>query len=242
MNLDQQLSEYVNKEQIPLYGIASASGFEYAQPGLHPKDLMPTCQSAIVFGTSFIEYPLNVRAKHKADDSWWEHNRPVDQQIGDWRGDLVNLLDKHGLGAANFGGYKPQSEPSLSYRLAQIEAGVGVFGRFGVCLNPDLGCYYKVGVLLTDAVLTPSDKNALSDFNPCEGCHECADVCPVKGIDASKPPGAGYNRDLCVRFILKMKERHGMDTKICSRCFSVCPWGAGRFKELIEAEVVIADD
>lgn len=230
MELNDQLQEYVQNEQIPLFGIASAGGFEQALPGLHPKDLMPSCQSVIVFGLSFIEHPMRVEEKtHIAKDSWWDNNRLIDKQIGDWRADLVNILDKHGEGAANFGGYRPIPEPALSYRLAQFEAGVGVFGRFGVCINPELGCYYKVGVLLTDAMLTPTGKDALSDFMPCEGCRECADVCPVKAIDAAKPPESGYNRDLCVRFLMKMKERHGFDTKICSRCFSVCPWGAGRF-------------
>ena len=230
MDLDDLLAEYVQSEHIPLFGIANASGFEHALPGWHPRELMPRCESVILFGHAFIEHPLRIEEKtHRANDSWWEVNEPVDDEVNAWRAGLVNLLDMHGLAAANFGGYGPRSEPSLSYRLAQYEAGMGVFGRFGVCVNPELGCYYRVGVLLTDATLAPTDRDALSDFSPCEGCSACAEVCPVRAIDASQAPERGYDRDLCVRFILQMKERSGQEAKYCGRCFGVCPWGVGRF-------------
>jgi epoxyqueuosine reductase QueG len=232
MDLEKLLHEYVHEQQIPIFGVASVNGFHQALPGYHPKDFMPRCESVVVIGLPFIEHPLLVEEKtHRANTSWWETNQAVVDQTGAWRADILNLLDQHGLGAANFGGYGANPEPNLSYRLAQFEAGLGVFGRFGVCINPEYGCYYRAAVLLTDAVLSPSDRDSLSDFSPCEDCRECADVCPVRAIDVSQPPESGYNRDLCFRFIHKLKERRGTDFYYCSRCFSVCPWGVGRFSQ-----------
>ena len=226
MDIDSALARFVQERQIPIFGIASADGFEYALPGQSPKELMPRCRSVVIFGRPFAEHhPYVVDKKHIANDSWWEVNETVFREVAKWRGEIINLFDEFGLATANFGGYGPTSEPTFSYRLAQYEAGICVFGRFGVCLNPDFGCYYKVGVLLTNALLIPSDKARLSNFSPCEDCRICADVCPVRAIDTSKAPAMGYNRDLCSRFTLKMKERHGEDAKICARCFSVCPWG-----------------
>ena len=214
MDIDSALARFVQERQIPIFGIASADGFEYALPGQSPKELMPRCRSVICVEPK----------KHIANDSWWEVNETVFREVAKWRGEIINLFDEFGLATANFGGYGPTSEPTFSYRLAQYEAGIGVYGRFGVCLNPDFGCYYKVGVLLTDAALIPSDKARLEKFSPCVECRICADICPVQAIDPSKAPTMGYNRDLCSRFILKMKERHGANAKICARCFSVCPW------------------
>jgi epoxyqueuosine reductase QueG len=226
VNIDDILASFVQERKIPIYGIANADGFEYALPGWKPKELMPRCRSVIIFGRPFVEHtPYVVEKKHIANDSWWEANEAVFREVAKWRGEIINLFDEFGLATANFGGYGPTSEPTFSFRLAQYEAAIGVYGRFGVCLNPDFGCYYKVGVLLTDAKLIPSDKAQLEDFSPCKDCRKCAEVCPVRAIDPSKAPAVGYDRDLCSRFILKMKERHGDDAKICARCFSVCPWG-----------------
>lgn len=187
---------------------------------------MPRCRSVIIFGRPFVGHiPYVVGDKHIAEDAWWEANKIVFRDLAIWRGDIINLLDEFGLATTNIGGHGPTSEPTFSYRLAQHEAGVGVYGRFGVCLNLEFGCYYKVSALLTDADLSPSNKLKVKNFSPCLNCTSCAEVCPVRAIDPSLHPAEGYNRDLCTRFILKMKERHGHETKICARCFSVCPWG-----------------
>jgi epoxyqueuosine reductase QueG len=144
----------------------------------------------------------------------------------------VSLFDQYGLAAANVGGYGPRLEATFSYRLAQYEAGIGVYGRFGVCLSPEFGCAYTVGVLLTDAKLPSSGRSRLEGFSPCRDCRQCADACPVRAIDPAAAPAEGYDRDLCSRFVLKMKERHGEDARICARCFSVCPWGTAKTNRL----------
>jgi epoxyqueuosine reductase QueG len=226
VSIDSILSEFVEERQISIFGITSADGYEHALPGWSPKEMMPRCKSVIIFGRPFVgEQPYVVEEKHLVNESWWEANDVVSHEIAQWRGELINLLDEFGIGTANFGGYGTTTEPTFSYRLAQYEAGIGVYGRFGVCLNPDFGCYYKVSVLLTEAGLIPTDNTKLGDFSPCESCKKCAEVCPVYAIDPVKDPAEGYNRDLCSKFILTMKRKHGEAAKICARCFSVCPWG-----------------
>jgi epoxyqueuosine reductase QueG len=236
VDMNSVLQEFVQESAIPIFGIAGAGGFEHARPGWHPKELMPRCNSVVVFGRPFVPYPYNVDQKtHMIDGSWFDVNEPVYRTVAEWRGELVNLFDNFGLGVASFGGFWISSEPTFSYRLAQHEAVVGVFGRFGVCLNPDFGCNYLVGVLLTEAELTPSDRDALIGFEPCAGCTLCAEVCPIKAIDGSRAPAEGYNMELCFRFLLTLRQRHVQDpiyryeeVKFCGRCFSVCPWATDK--------------
>jgi epoxyqueuosine reductase QueG len=234
VDVDRVWTAFVRQRQIPIFGVASADGFAQALPGWHPRQLMPRCQSVLVLGRPFVAHPLQVDEKtHLANSSWWEANEPVYRGVARWRSELIDLFDGFGLGAANFGGFRLTSEPTFSYRLAQYEAGLAVFGRFGVCLNPDFGCHYYVGVLLTEAGLTPSGKDRLAGFDPCRDCGLCAEVCPVKAIDASRPPAEGYHRELCAKFVLKIKQRYAaagghQDVKVCSRCFIVCPWAKGR--------------
>ena len=228
-DLDDVLAEFIESRPIPIYGVADPQGFAHALPGWHPRELMSKCESVIVIGHPFFEYPLYIKDRtHIADDSWWDANRIVYNQVKSWRRELLTLLDELGWGVASFGTFRPVIRPTLSYRLAQVEAGVGVYGRSGFCINPDHGAYYYVKAVLTEAKLTPTDRTRLNGFEPCQGCSECSQVCPVRAIDTSKEPGAGYDRELCMRFVLKMSERSGIGAKTCGRCYRACPWSMGR--------------
>jgi epoxyqueuosine reductase len=228
MNLDDAVNSFVEERMIPIFGIASAEGFADALPGWHPKDLMPNCESVVVFGHPLFQYPLYMEEQtYIANQSWWDANKIVDRQIATWKGELFALLDDCRCGVACFGKFRPTVFPTFSYRLAQVEAGVAVYGRAGACIHPDYGCYYRVGVLLTEAKLTPGNRSHLDGFDPCQGCSECAKICPIKAIDPTKEPGAGYDGARCMRFVINMSERRG-NSKICGQCFSVCPWSMGR--------------
>lgn len=229
MNLDPAIAEFVEKNNIPIFGIASAQDFTDALPGWHPKELMPKCESVIVMGHPLFEHPLYMQeGTYIANRSWWDTQRAVSKQLTAWKGELFALLDSYGLGVASFGVFMRRTLPTFSYRLAQVEAGFGVYGRAGACINPEYGCYYRVGVLLAEAKLTQTNGTHLEGFNPCEGCSECVQVCPIKAIDGSKEPGAGYDRERCARFVLSMSERSGIGAYICSQCYSMCPWSMGR--------------
>ena len=78
VDMDGVLQEFVGETGSPIFGIASADGFEYALPGWHPKQLMPRCKSVVVFGRPFVEHPWNVDEKtHIIDQSWFAVNKPV---------------------------------------------------------------------------------------------------------------------------------------------------------------------
>lgn len=229
MDLDGALAEFVEARDIPIFGVASAQGFTDALPGWHPKELMPKCESVVVLGQRLFQHPLHMEERtFIANRSWWDTQRAVSRQIAAWKSELFGLLDGCGLGVASFGVFRFTTLPTFSYRLAQVEAGIAVYGRAGACINPDYGCYYRVGVLLTWAKLLPTDRGQLEGFDPCEGCSKCAEVCPIGAIDVSRKPGAGYDRERCARFIFAMSERSGTRAYICCQCYSLCPWSMGR--------------
>ena len=177
MNLDAAIAEFVEKNNISIFGLASAQDFTDALPGWHPKELMPKCESVIVMGHPLFEHPLYMQeGTYIANQSWWDTQRAVSKQLTAWKGELFALLDSYGLGVASFGVFIRRTLPTFSYRLAQVEAGVGVYGRAGACINPEYGCYYRVGVLLAEAKLTQTNGTHLEGFNPCEGCSECVQV------------------------------------------------------------------
>lgn len=138
MNVQNEIDQYIDKVNIPIFAITTAKDFEHALPGWQPMDLMPDAKSMLIFGRSFIEYPRSVDEKtHIADETWWTENIEVFNQIADWRGEIITILDNFGFGAANFGGFWLTTEPTFSYRLVMDRAGIGVYGRFGVCIHPE---------------------------------------------------------------------------------------------------------
>jgi ferredoxin len=189
MIVNDQIERYIIESDIPIFAVTDGKNFEHALPGWQPKDLMPSGKSIRIFGLPFIEHPRTVDEKtHLANESWWIENVEIFEQIANWRGDIVNILDDFGFGAANFGGFWLTTEPTFSYRLLIDRAGLGVYGRFGICIHPEYGCYFHLGVLLTNAELPPTERPDLSNFNPCEDCTLCAEVCPVRAIDKTKSP------------------------------------------------------
>ena len=229
VDLDDALAGFVEDRAIQIFGVASARGFAGALPGWHPKDLIPKCESVIVLGHPLHPHPLQMEeGTYIATRSWWDTQRPLSRRIDAWKADLFGLLDRRGLGVASFGVFRVTTQPTFSYRLAQVEAGIGVYGRAGACINPDYGSYYRVGVLLTEAELAPTSRDHLDGFEPCAGCSVCADLCPIHAIDATKEPGRGYDRERCARFIFAMSERTGTREYICAQCYSQCPWSMGR--------------
>ena len=229
MDLDGAVAEFVRSRKIPIFGVADAQGFADALPGWHPKQLMPKCESVVVLGHPLLQHPLHMEERtYIVNRSWFDVQRLISRQIDTWKGELFGLLDGYGLGVASFGVFRPTTLPTFSYRLAQVEAGVGVYGRAGACIRPDYGSYYRVAVLLTEAKLTPTDRTRLDGFHPCKGCSECGQGCPIGAIDVSNEPGAGYDRERCARFVFAMSEQSGTRAYICGQCYSLCPWSMGR--------------
>ncbi len=227
MELIAALRLLIEQEGVPIFGIADAAGFQKAQPDWHPQRLMPRARRAVVFGRPFVGPRLVVDEQtNLSSGGYWKANEPVMAGIARLRGGILNLLDGFGVAACNFGGFSAELAPTFSYRLAQHEAGVGVYGRFGVCLNPTYGCYYTTGVLLTDAELPVTPRHPLDGFFPCRECSRCAQVCPVNAIDPRAAPESGYDREKCLRYIRGLKRKYGTEAKACARCFAVCPWSS----------------
>jgi len=226
MELTEALESLIAREGVPLFGVADTAGFQHALPDWHPRRLVPTAKRALVFGRPFVGPRLVVDDRtNLSNESYWKANEPVLGEIARLRSKIVDLLDSFGFAACNFGGFRSDFASTFSYRLAQHEAGLGVYGHFGVCINPTFGCYYTVGVLLTDAVIPVTDRTQLEGFQPCSRCSLCAEACPPKAIDPGKQPEIGYDRDKCIRYIRALKKKHVIEAKACSRFFSVCPWG-----------------
>jgi epoxyqueuosine reductase QueG len=211
-------------------------GFEHAEEGRHPLDLWKDCQSVIAFAVAMppeseLTYvgpyspstdSTTMRFKPSFDCAVERLAHLFVATIAFWG---ATFLQESGWNVALSASGLPGllSEPTTQSKLCAYESGLGVYGRSGLILHPELGNRMSIGIILTDAVLEPDPRPA--DFEPCRGCDLCLRMCPARAFDPTKSYPHSWSREKCAS---KTAEIAAKGLK-CNNCFVVCP--AGKLKD-----------
>lgn len=220
-------------KQVGAYDVRIAdprAGFEHALRDQHPLRLWPACKSVVVFAVAMSPAANNTYAGPRAS---WEKERnvgpvPPDIESPDYAMDRLSRLfvasiTMKGVAFLYSRGYTV-SFANPQAKLCAFEAGLGVYGRSGLILHPELGNRMSIGTILTDAELRPD--TPLQGFEPCTNCDLCIRKCPAHAFDPDKQYPDSWSRSKCLSKRTRIAER-GL---YCHNCFAVCP--AGRLSDM----------
>jgi len=108
--------------------------------------------------------------------------------------------------------------------LVAVDAGLGVIGRMGLLMTPDLGPRVRIAVVSTSMPLIQSPSNPdRTTLHFCDLCKKCADNCPVAAI----PRGPQTKTEDLSRWQISSEKCYHFWTisgTDCGRCMTVCPY------------------
>ena len=114
----------------------------------------------------------------------------------------------------------------VPHKTVAVRAGLGWIGKSCLLVTPEYGGAVRISSLLTDAPLPCAEPVTASR---CGSCTLCAASCPAGALTGTLwQPGiereALFSYAPCEKTQHKlMRERTGLDSDLCGRCFAVCP-------------------
>jgi epoxyqueuosine reductase len=133
--------------------------------------------------------------------------------------------------------------PVLERDLAR-RAGLGWFGKNTMLINPTVGSFFFIGVLLLELDLTP---DAPFEAERCGTCTRCLEACPTEAL---LEPGV-LDARRCISYLtIELKGaippelRAGIGDRLygCDVCQDVCPWNAKFATRLSDDSPYLARD
>lgn len=122
------------------------------------------------------------------------------------------------------------SAPVLERRWAE-RAGLGWIGRNKMLINPELGSFCFIGVLMINEELDYDEPTR----NRCGTCRKCLDACPTSALTENR----GLIATQCISY-QTIEKKGEIDNAIrpqlsgwiygCDICNDVCPWNKSRAK------------
>ena len=191
-----------------------------------PRKIFPGAKSVVVTLTNYFHGAAQTPAR-VAQYAWSSDYHDV---LGDRLEQLAAAIRELVPGAATR--CYVDAGPVPERELAQL-AGLGWIGKNMMLINPEIGSFTFIGVVLTDAELDP---DAPFDVDRCGTCTRCLDACPTHAFVGPRDLDARA----CISYLTiehrgdfteQQRSQLGDWVFGCDVCQDVCPWNVSFAQE-----------
>jgi epoxyqueuosine reductase len=204
-------------------GYAGTMTYLHRQAGQRksPARIMPDARVAVVTLTNYFHGPANPGAAGKVAQYAWspDYHRVLGARLERLATAVREIIP--GAKSRCYVDAGPVPERELAQR-----AGLGWIGKNMMLIDPDRGSFTFIGVVLTDATLTP---DLPFDADRCGSCRACLDACPTDAFPAPRTLDARR----CISYLtIEHRGEFSEDERRlvgewlfgCDVCQDVCPW------------------
>jgi len=189
-----------------------------------PKTLWPDAKSIIVLGINYApnSNPIaDLKHKSAANISVYARNKDYHDLIKGRLKELAGLLARNANAQVKV---FVDTAPVMEKPFAQ-SAGIGWQGKNTIITSRQHGSWLFLGLIFTDAKLTPDKEHA----QICGSCTACLEVCPTNAFPApfqldARKCLAYYNNEHQGHIPEEFRKPMGNRVFGCDDCLAVCPW------------------
>ena len=185
-----------------------------------PRLIMPGAKCAVVTLTNYWHGPTQPGSGRVAQYAWsTDYHQVIGPRLERLAAAIADLVPTAQCRTYVDAGPAPERD------LAQ-RAGLGWIGKNTMLIDPAIGSFTFIGIVLTDAALEPDPS---FDADRCGTCRACLDACPTSAF----PEPHVLDARRCISYLTI--ERRGAFTATerghvgewllgCDICQDVCPW------------------
>jgi epoxyqueuosine reductase QueG len=205
--LEKEVRDILAKRDIDDVGFADCSQYVRFSDALVPTEILTDSKTAIVYLTTMDKL-------EKWYGKWYIVS--LVNHLGRTNSAIVAFLQEKGYEAVGLreNDYSRKTlVGKISFKQTAVLAGLGYIGRSTLLVSPRFGPRVVIGVVLTNAPISPSRPYGK---NLCKDCRLCESVCPLGAIHN------GFSRFRCKR----RREILGRGCGVL--CANSCPVGRRR--------------
>lgn len=174
------LEEFFAGRHIPAYCVADV-GIIRAPAGRHPRDILPSCRTIIIFG---VVMPKRLFSGTESEQS--EETNNLKQTLESTASALRDHLKREGFDSIAVVPFLQLVVEDgilrgrLSLKHCAADAGLGTLGDNGLLIHPRYGNRLALAVVVTEGVIGPGPVQA--GTATCTHCNRCARACTTGAI------------------------------------------------------------